>query len=87
MQVHLSGKYIPTVILLSQNVHYASSPSMAAILLITCLAVVIQPSRYSVFHNGDTLIQLCLPWQSHTSVSVLTLKHPLKVIGAILLKP
>jgi len=38
---------------------------MTAILLATCLMVVLQPSRYSIFHGRDTPIQLGLPWQSY----------------------
>jgi len=34
-------------------------------------------------YNIDTPIQLSLSWQSHTSVSILTLKFLLGVIGAI----
>ena len=83
IQVHLSGKYIPMMILLFQNVHYISPPSIVAILLAICLVVVMQQSRDSVFHDGDTPIQLGLPWQSHTPVSVLTLKSLLRAIGAI----
>ena len=39
---------------------------MAATFLATHLMVVLQPSRYSVFHGGDTPIQLGLPWQSYS---------------------
>ena len=35
------------------------------IFLATHLMAVMQPSRYSIFHNGDTPIQLGLPWWSH----------------------
>ena len=87
MQVHLSGKYIPMVILLSQNVYYTSLPSTVATLLATHLMAVMQPSRYFIFYNGDTSIQLGLPWQNHTPVSISILKPPLGVIEAILLKP
>ena len=38
-----------------------------------CIAVM-QQSRDSVFHDRDTPIQLGLPWQSHTPVSVSILK-------------
>jgi len=58
MQVHPSRNYIPTVI---SSPNYTSLPSMAAIFLTTHLMVVLQPSEYSVFHNGDTSIQLGLP--------------------------
>ena len=30
------------------------------------LMVVLQPSKYSVFHGRDTPIQLGLPWQSYS---------------------
>ena len=38
---------------------------MAAIFLITCLKAVLQLSRYSVFHGGNTPIQLDLLWWSY----------------------
>ena len=38
------------------------------------LTAVIQQSRYSIFYDRDTSIQLSLLWQSHTPVSVLPLK-------------
>jgi len=38
-----------------------SPPSMAATFLATRLMTVLQPSGYSVFHGGDTPIQLSLP--------------------------
>ena len=40
---------------------HTSLPSMLATFLTTHLMVVLQPSRYSVFHDGDTPIQLGLP--------------------------
>jgi len=58
MQVHSSGNYIPAVILIP---NYTSPPSMAATFLATHLMVVLQPSGYSIFHGGDTSIQLGLP--------------------------
>jgi len=58
MQVHPSGNYIPVV---KSSPKYTSLPFMAAIFLATYLMVVLQPSGYSVFHSGDTLIQLSLP--------------------------
>ena len=58
MQVHLSGNNVPVVI---PPPNHTSLPSTAAIFLATCLIVVLQPSGYSVFHNGDTPIQLGLP--------------------------
>ena len=60
---------------------------MVAILLATCLMVVIQSSGYSIFHDGDTPIWLGLSYKSHTPVSISTLKPPLGAIGAIPLKP
>jgi len=57
MQVHLFGNYIPAVI---SSSNYTSLPSTAATFLATCLPVVLQPSGYSVFHGGDTPIQLSL---------------------------
>ena len=58
MQVHPSKNYIPAVI---SSPNHTSSSSMAAIFLATRLMVVLQPSRYSIFYGGDTLIQLGLP--------------------------
>ena len=49
--------------------------------------VVMQQSRDSIFYNGDTSIQLSLPWQSCTSASVSTLKPLLGAIKFIPLKP
>jgi len=66
--------------------NHISLPCIAATLLIIHLIVVMQLSRYSIFHNGDTLIQLSLPWWSYTPFSVLTLKPPLGAIGIISLK-
>ena len=54
---HLEN-YIPTVM---SPLKYTSLPSTVATFLATCLMVVLQPSRYSVFHDGDTPIQLGLP--------------------------
>ena len=53
MQVHLFGNYIPTVL---SSPNCTSPPSMAATFLVTCLTVVLQPSRYFVFHSRDTPI-------------------------------
>ena len=63
MQVHSSGNYIPMV--MSPPKH-TIPPSTAAIFLATCLMAVLQPSGYSVFHGGDTPIQLYLPWWSYS---------------------
>ena len=57
MYVHPSGNYIPTTIL---SPNYTSLPFIAATFLATCLMVVLQPSRYSVFHGRNTPIQLGL---------------------------
>jgi len=41
--------------------NHTSLPSMAATFLATRLMAVLQPSGYSIFHGGDTPIQLSLP--------------------------
>jgi len=64
--------YIPTVMSPLKN---TSLPSTAATFLTTCLMVVLQPSGYSVFHDGVA------------PVSVSTLKPPLGAIGVLPLKP
>ena len=53
--------YIPAVM---PPLNPISPPSMVATFLATCLMAVLQPSGYSVFHDGDTPIQLSLPWRS-----------------------
>ena len=58
IQVHLSGNYILMVI---SSPNYTSLPFTVAIFFATCLIAVLQPSRYSIFHSGDTPIQLGLP--------------------------
>ena len=58
MQVHLSRNYIPTVI---SSPNYTSLPFTAATFLTTHLMAVMQPSGYSIFHGGNTPIQLGLP--------------------------
>ena len=58
MQVYLSRNYIPMV---KSPPNYTSPPSIAAIFLATYLMVVLQLSGYSVFHGGNTSIQLGLP--------------------------
>jgi len=58
MQVHSSRNYIPMV---KSSPKHTSLPSMVATFLATRLMAVLQPSRYSVFHSGDTPIQLGLP--------------------------
>jgi len=58
MQVHLSGNNVPTV---KPPPNHTSPPSTVAIFLVTHLMAVLQLSRYSVFHGGDTPIQLGLP--------------------------
>ena len=57
MQVHPSRNNVPMVKL---PPNHTSPPSIVAIVLTTCLMVVLQPSGYSVFHSGDTPIQLGL---------------------------
>jgi len=58
MQVHPSGNNIPAV---KPPPNHTSPPSTAATFLAICLMVVLQPSGYSIFHGGDTPIQLSLP--------------------------
>ena len=58
MQVHPSGNNVPIV---KPPPNHTSLPFMAATFLVTCLMAVLQPSGYSVFHDGDTPIQLGLP--------------------------
>jgi len=53
--------YIPAVM---PPLNLTSPPSTAATFLATHLMAVLQPSGYSVFHGGDTPIQLSLPWRS-----------------------
>ena len=50
--------YIPAVM---PPPNHTSPPSTAATFLATRLMAVLQPSGYSVFHGGDTPIQLSLP--------------------------
>ena len=52
MQVHLSENYILMVFI---------SELYKPTFLATRLMAVLQPSRYSIFHGGDTPIQLGLP--------------------------
>jgi len=58
MQAHLSGNYISTV---KSPPKHTSPPSTAATFLTTRLMAVLQSSGYSIFHSGDTPIQLGLP--------------------------
>jgi len=58
IQVHLSGNNVPMV---KPPPNHTSPPSTAATFLTTRLMAVLQPSGYSVFHGGDTPIQLGLP--------------------------
>ena len=58
MQVYLSGNNVTAV---EPPLNHTSPPFMAATFLATCLMAVLQPSGYSVFHDGDTPIQLGLP--------------------------
>ncbi len=57
MQVYLSGNNVPVV---KPPSNHTSLPSMAATFLATYLMAVLQPSGYSIFHSGDTPIQLSL---------------------------
>jgi len=66
--------------------NHTSSPFMAATLLTTRLKVVLQPSGYSVFHGGDTPIQLSLPWRSY-SCQCLNTEISAWAIGVFPLKP
>jgi len=50
--------YIPMV---KSSPKHTTLPSMAATFLATRLMVVLQSSGYSIFHGGDTPIQLSLP--------------------------
>ena len=63
IQVHPSRNNIPAV---EPPPNHTSLPSTAATFLVTRLMAVLQPSRYSVFHGGDTPIQLSLPWRSYS---------------------
>jgi len=63
MQVHPSRNYILVVI---SSPNYTSLPSIVAIILVTCLMVVLQPSGYSIFYSRDTPIQLGLLWWSYS---------------------
>ena len=83
MQVHLSRNNVPTV---EPPLNHTSPPSMAATFLATCLIAVLQPSGYSVFHDGDTPIHSVFH-DGVTLVSVSTLKPPLGAIGVLPLKP
>ena len=62
MQVHTFRNYIPAVI---SSPNYTSLPFMVATFLATCLTVVLQLSKYSIFHSRDTPIWLGLPWWSY----------------------
>ena len=53
MQVYPSGNNVPAV---KTPPNHTSLPSTAAIFFATRLMAVLQPSRYSVFHGGDTPI-------------------------------
>ena len=58
IQVHLSRNNVPVV---KPPPNHTSLPSTTATFLATRLIAVLQPSGYSVFHGGDTPIQLSLP--------------------------
>ena len=57
MQVYLSRNNIPVV---EPPLNHTSPLSTAATFLVTHLMAVLQPFGYSVFHSGDTPIQLSL---------------------------
>ena len=57
IQVHPSRNNVPVV---KPPPNHTSPPSTVATFLATHLIVVLQPSRYSIFHGGDTPIQLGL---------------------------
>jgi len=63
IQVHLSGNNVPAV---KPSPNHTSLSSTVATFLTTRLMAVLQPSRYSVFHGGDTPIQLGFLWQSYS---------------------
>ncbi len=83
MQVYPSGNYIPIVI---SSPNYTSLSSMTAIFLTICLMVVLQPSRYSIFHGRDTPYLTQFFMMELPPVSVSILKPLLGVIGTIPLK-
>ena len=65
--VFASRYHMPSLLIQKLHSHsgvtskYTSLPSTAAIFLITHLMAVLQLSGYSIFHGGDTPIQLGLP--------------------------
>ena len=63
MQVQPFGNNTPMV---KSSPKHTSLPSMAATFLATHLMVVLQLSGYSIFHGGDTPIQLGLPRWSYS---------------------
>ena len=63
MQVYLSRNNVSTV---EPPPNHTSPSSTVATFLATHLMVVLQPSRYSIFHGGDTPIQLSLLQQSYS---------------------
>jgi len=58
MQVHLSRK----LHLCSDIISKSHKPTF----LTTYLMAMLQLSEYSIFHGGNTSIQLSLPWQSYS---------------------
>ena len=64
--------------------NYTSLSSIAAIFLATCLIVVFQLFRYSIFHGGNTLFDSVFH-DGVTPISVLTLKPPQGSILSLLL--
>jgi len=65
---------------------YISCQQLKPTFLTTYLIVVIQSSRYSIFYNKDISIDSVF-YGGVTSINILILKPPLKIIGAIPLKP
>ena len=60
-QIHPSGEYIFVVILLAQHLLYKACLPWQLPFLQHILVAVVQLSKYSIFHDVDTLIQLGLP--------------------------
>ena len=72
-----------------QSIHYCGDTALSISKLQACLPqwpLSLQQSRYSIFHDRNTLIQLGLLWQGCTPVSASTLKPLLRTIGVVSLK-
>jgi len=83
IQVHLSRNNVPMV---KPPLNHTSLPSIVATFLTTRLMVVLQSSGYSVFHGGDTPIQLSLLWRSYFC-QCLNTETSTQAIGVFPLKP